>query len=143
MPRLKIAIIGSGSVGCFYGARLARCGHDVRFLMRRDLETVRRAGLTIQSCDGDFHWAAHAFGSPQEIGVVDLVICALKSTAITDAERLIRPCMGPKTGLLALMNGLGIEEHFANWFDRGQIYGGIAFVCINRGQPGVVHHMGY
>ncbi len=60
------AIIGAGSVGSFYGARLARCGHDVRFLMRRDLEAVRRNGLTIRSCEGDFHLDAQAFGDPAE-----------------------------------------------------------------------------
>ncbi len=140
---MQIAVIGAGSVGCLYGARLARCGHDVRFLMRRDLEAVRRNGLTIKSCDGDFHLAAKAYGDSAEIGVVDLVVCALKSTALDAAERLIRPCVGTQTRIVALMNGLGIEERFGEWFGRERIFGGIAFVCINRGEPGVVHHTGY
>lgn len=138
---MRIAVIGSGSVGCLYGARLARAGHDVRFLMRRDLHAVRRNGLTIHSCDGDFHLQAQAFGDSSEIGVVDLVICALKTTAIDEAEPLIRPCVGPNTRILALMNGLGIEEKLARWFDASRIFGGLAFVCINRGEPGVVHHI--
>lgn len=140
---MKIAIIGSGSVGCFYGARLARCGHDVLFLMRRDLEAVRRNGLTIHSCDGDFHIRAAAFGDSADIGHVDLVICALKATAIDSAEQLVRPCLGPQTRILALMNGLGIEDQFAQWFGRQRVFGGMAFVCINRGEPGVVHHLAY
>ncbi len=140
---MRIAVIGSGSVGCFYGARLVRCGHEVRFLMRRDLEAVRRGGLTIKSCEGDFHLHAAAFGDPADIGPVDLVICALKTTAIDDAERLIRPCLGPNTRILALMNGLGIEERFVEWFGPERVFGGMAFVCINRGEPGVVHHLGY
>jgi 2-dehydropantoate 2-reductase len=140
---MKIAIIGSGSVGCFYGARLARCGHDVRFLMRRDLEAVRRDGLTVRSRDGDFHIQAAAYGRPEEIGEVELVICALKATAMDAAERLVRPCVGRSTRILALMNGLGIEEQFARWFSPQQVFGGLAFVCINRGEPGVVHHMDY
>ncbi len=140
---MKIAVIGSGSVGCLYGARLARAGHDVRFLMRRDLEAVRRSGLTIHSCDGDFHLRVRAFGDPAEIGVVDLVICSLKTTAIDEAEPLIRPCVGPQTRILALMNGLGIEEKLARWFDPSRVFGGLAFVCINRGEPGVVHHTDY
>jgi 2-dehydropantoate 2-reductase len=140
---MKIAVVGSGSVGCFYGARLARCGHDVSFLMRRDLGAVRRDGLTIKSCEGDFHLAAKAFGDPAEIGEADLVVCALKATAIDAAESLIRPCVGPKTRVLALMNGLGIEERFVEWFGPDRIFGGMAFVCINRGEPGVVHHMAY
>ena len=59
---MKIAVIGSGSVGSFYGARLAQCGHDVTFLMRRDLQAVRERGLTIRSVDGDFHLDARACG---------------------------------------------------------------------------------
>ena len=142
-PAMKIAIIGSGSVGCLYGARLARGGHDVRFLMRRDLEAVRRNGLTIKSCDGDFHLRPAVFGKSEEIGPVDLVLCALKATAMDVAEQLVRPCVGPHTRIVALMNGLGIEEQFAGWFGPERIFGGLAFVCINRGEPGVVHHLAY
>ena len=140
---MKIAVIGAGAVGSFYGARLARCGHEVCFLMRRDLEAVRRNGLTITSCDGDFHLKAAAFGDPAEIGVVDLVICALKATAMNVAEQLIRPCVGPDTRIVVMINGLGIEERFGQWFGPERAVGGLAFVCINRGQPGVVHHMDY
>ena len=106
-------------------------------------EVAGKNGLTIKSCDGDFHLRAAAFGNPEEIGVVDLVICALKATAMDVAERLIRPCVGPQTRILALMNGLGIEEQFGQWFDRQRVLGGLAFVCINRGEPGVIHHMDY
>jgi 2-dehydropantoate 2-reductase len=140
---MKIAIIGAGAVGSFYGARLARAGNDVTFLMRRELDAVRRHGLTIKSCDGDFHLDAHAVADPADIGPVDLIVCALKTTSLDDAERLIRPCVGPDTRILALMNGLGVEERFAEWFSPRQVFGGLAFVCINRGEPGIVHHMGY
>jgi 2-dehydropantoate 2-reductase len=140
---MRIAIIGSGSVGCFYGARLARVGHDVHFLMRRDYEAVRDRGLQVNSCDGDFHIAAQAHRESDEIGEVDLVICALKATAMDVAEALIQPCVGKRTRILALMNGLGIEEQFAQWFGPERIFGGMAFVCINRGEPGIVHHLAY
>jgi 2-dehydropantoate 2-reductase len=139
-----IAVIGSGAVGCYYGARLARAGHDVRFLMRRDLEAVRRRGLEVHSCDGDFilHPVA-AFASPHEIGTVDRVICALKTTSLNDAQDLIAPCLGPETRIVALMNGLGIEQRLAGWFGAERVFGAMAFVCINRGEPGVVHHLKY
>lgn len=140
---MRIAIIGSGSVGSYYGARLARRGHDVRFLMRRDLHAVRRDGLFVRSPEGDFHVRAAAFARPEEIGPVDLVICALKATALDQAEGLIRPCVGPGTRILALINGLGIEERLARWFEPWRILGGLAFVCIHRGEPGVVVHEGY
>lgn len=141
---MKIAVIGSGAVGCYYGARLARCGHEVHFLMRRDLEAVQRGGLQVYSPEGDFHLEhVHAHGDPSEIGPADIVLCALKSTAMEVAEAMIRPCTGPQTRIVAMMNGLGIEERFAEWFAPQRIFGGMAFVCINRGEPGVVHHYGY
>ncbi|NLX13221.1 MAG: 2-dehydropantoate 2-reductase [Phycisphaerales bacterium] len=140
---MKIAVIGSGAVGCFYGARLARCGHDVHFLMRRDLEAVRRDGLRIESVDGDFHIAAQAHACSAEIGRADLVLCALKATALAEAEELIQPCLGPETRILAMINGLGIEERFAQWFGPERVFGGLAFVCCNRGEPGVVRHLDY
>jgi 2-dehydropantoate 2-reductase len=140
----SIAIIGSGAVGCYYGARLARAGHDVTFLMRRDLEAVRRTGLHIRSCDGDFTLRpVNAVATPEEIGAVDWVICSLKSTSLDAAEALIRPVAGPNTRIVALMNGFGVEPRFAAWFGAERVFGAMAFVCINRGEPGVVHHLKY
>ena len=141
---MKIAVIGSGAVGLLYGTRLARAGHDVRFLMRRDLEAVRARGLTVESCDGNFRLEkVQAFGDPREIGPVDLVICSLKTTSLDDAERLIRPCVGEKTEILCLMNGFNIEPRFGKWFGPERVLGGLAFVCSNRGEPGVLHHLDY
>ncbi len=139
-----VAVIGAGAVGCYYGALLARAGHAVRFLMRRDLEAVQTGGLEIRSPAGDFRLEpVAAFGTPEEIGPVDWVLCSLKATAIEQAQRLVAPCMAPNTRVLALMNGLGIEERFAGWFGGERVFGGMAFVCINRGDPGVIHHLVY
>lgn len=139
-----IAVIGSGAVGSFYGGLLARAGHHVRFLMRRDLEAVRANGLDIRSKDGDFFLPdPKVYGNPHEIGQVDWVICSLKATALDEAYDLIRPCVGDDTRIVAFMNGLGIEDRFAGWFDGDRVFGAMAFVCINRGQPGVVHHLDY
>ncbi|MFN0093326.1 MAG: 2-dehydropantoate 2-reductase [Dehalococcoidia bacterium] len=141
---VAIAVIGAGAVGCYYGGLLARAGHDVRFLMRRDLEAVRRAGLTIRSCNGDFSLpSVAAFATPEELGTVDWVICSLKSTQLEEAARLIRPCLGAKTRVLALMNGLDIEARLGAAIGRDRVFGGMAFVCINRGEPGVVNHLKY
>jgi len=139
-----IAIIGAGAVGGYYGALLASAGHDVRFLMRRDLEMVRERGLDIRSPLGDFVVEQpRVFASPEEIGPVDWVICSLKATALDDAHALVAPCVGPQTRIVALMNGLGVEEWFGGWFGAGRVFGGMAFVCINRGEPGVIHHLEY
>ena len=140
----SVAVIGSGAVGCYYGAMLARQGVDVRFLMRRDLEAVGKYGLRIRSHAGDFHLPrVDAFATPEEIGPVDWVICSLKSTALDEAEALVRPCVGARTRVVALMNGLGVEERFGEWFGRERVFGAMAFVCINRGEPGVIHHLQY
>ncbi|MEX2081045.1 MAG: 2-dehydropantoate 2-reductase [Dehalococcoidia bacterium] len=140
----SVAVIGAGAVGCYYGALLARTGHDVRFVMRRDLAAVRERGLDIRSVNGNFRIERPAaFGTASEVGEVDWVLCALKATAIDDARELVEPCIGPRTRVVALMNGLGIEERFAEWFGAARMFGGMAFVCINRGEPGVVHHLEY
>lgn len=140
----SIAVIGSGAVGGYYGALLARAGHDVRFLMRRDLEAVRASGLEVRSPRGDFLLKQpRVFANSDEIGPVEWVICSLKATALEEARALVAPCVGPETRILALMNGLGVEEQFGGWFGPARIFGGMAFVCINRGEPGVIRHLEY
>jgi 2-dehydropantoate 2-reductase len=141
---VTIAVIGAGAVGGYYGARLAQAGHDVRFLLRRDLEAVRTNGLRVYSRDGDFHLPSITAASrPEELGTVDWVICSLKATALEQARELVEPCLREDTRILALMNGLGVEARFAEWFGAQRVFGGMAFVCINRGEPGVIHHLDY
>lgn len=140
----RVAVIGSGAVGCYYGARLAEAGHEVHFLMRRDYDAVVARGLQVISKDGDLYLdRPNVARAASEIGVVDWVVCALKATAIEEARALVAPCIGPTTRILVLMNGLGLEERFAAWFGAVRVFGGLAFTCINRGEPGVVHHIDY
>ena len=144
MEAQRVAVIGAGAVGTYYGARLAQAGHDVHFLMRRDYEAVRAEGLRCTSPMGDFALEAPSIArTAAEIGPADWVICALKSTSIGEAEALVGPCLGPHTRILLLMNGLGLEERFAEWFGRERVFGGMAFTCVNRGRPGSVHHLAY
>lgn len=141
--RKTIAVIGSGAVGSYYGGRLAESGQDVRFLLRRDYHAVSVAGFNITSPDGDFSLPHPSiFKTSEEIGIVDWIICALKATSLHDAHKLLQPCVGPATRILLLMNGLGLEDHFAGWFGDEKIFGGLAFTCINRGKPGYIHHLG-
>lgn len=144
MPPLNtIAVVGSGSVGCYYGARLA-LKNDVAFLMRRDLAAVREKGLTIHSVAGDFHLdEVKAFATTAEIGPVDLVIIALKTTANNILPGLIGPLLKAGTILLTLQNGLGNEEFLHAAFPGHPVLGGLCFVCINRGEPGVIHHLAH
>ena len=140
----SIAVIGAGAIGSYYGARLAQAGHDVRFLMRHDYHAVRAGGLKVTSPDGDFALDNLRIAlKSQEIGPVDWVLCSLKATSMEDALELVRPCVTANTRILVLMNGLGLEERFAEWFGSERIFGGMAFTCINRGEPGYVHHLAY
>src|SRR5690606_23325871 len=101
-----IGVVGAGAVGSYYGALLARAGHEVRFLLRRDYDAVAARGLSIESPRGDFHLQhVSCFREPEQIGECDWVFCGLKATALRDAERLCAPCMGSDTRLLAIING--------------------------------------
>ncbi len=141
-PR-RIAIVGSGSVGAYYGARLARVA-EVSFLMRRDLAAVRERGLEVRSVAGDFHLApVSAFATTEEIGAVDLVVIAIKTTSNADLPDLLPPLLKPGTVLLTLQNGLGNEAYLESQFPGHGILGGLCFVCINRGAPGVIHHLAH
>ncbi len=141
---MKIAIVGSGAVGSYYGARLLQSGNDVRFLMRSDLETVRKHGLQIISPDGDVLLRdVPAFGSTEEIGEVDLVVIALKTTANHVLPTLISPLLGSKTVLLTLQNGLGNEEFLSRHFGVERILSGLCFVCLTRTAPGKIEHYGH
>ena len=140
----SVAVIGAGAVGSYYGARLAQAGHDVRFLLRRDYEAVAERGLRVESHHGDFVLERPTIArDPAEIGPVDWVLCGLKATSLDDAPALIRPCLSPDTRVLAIMNGLGIEEALAESLGTEHIFGGLGFTCLNRGEPGTVHHYGY
>jgi 2-dehydropantoate 2-reductase len=138
---MKVGVVGCGAVGSFYGAKLARAGAEVHFLLRSDYETVRREGVFIRSVQGDFRVHPHAARSPHEIGPCDLVLVALKATANDQFARLLPPLVGPATAVLTLQNGLGNEELLGRLFAPGQILGGLCFVCLNRLQPGLIHHI--
>jgi 2-dehydropantoate 2-reductase len=139
----SIAIIGAGAVGGYYGARLIQHGHTVYLHMRSDAAAVRKSGLQIKSCDGDFilgPTSVHAFEHPRQMPKVDLVIVTLKTTANSEFAELIAPILKENTAIFTLQNGLGNEERLAHLFGSSRILGGVAFVCINRIAPGVISH---
>ncbi len=138
----RIAVVGAGAVGCYYGGVLAEGGNDVHFLMRSDLAAVKAQGLTIFTKGREVRLPrVQAAGTTAEIGPVDLVLIAVKTTANAELERLLPPLIGPGTVLLTLQNGLGNEEFLAARWGRERVLGALCFVCINRTEPGVIRHI--
>ncbi len=137
---MKIGVVGCGALGSFYGARLLRAGTDVWFLLRSDYPRVREHGLRIQSVDGDFEVRPQCARQPAEIGVCDVVLIGLKTTANPEFPRLIPPLTGPQTLVVTLQNGLGNEEALAALLGPDNILGALCFVCLNRVEPGLILH---
>ncbi|MGI8905704.1 MAG: 2-dehydropantoate 2-reductase [Candidatus Sumerlaeaceae bacterium] len=141
----RIGVIGAGALGAFYGARLARAGHDVHFLMRRDYEAVSSNGLHVKSFEGDFVLHPPVYDAAEKLGRCDLLLIGLKSGDNAALPALLEPTADAKTLVLTLQNGLGNEERIAEVLGgenaSGRVLGGIAFLCSNRIAPGVIHHI--
>ncbi len=146
LPGYRIAVVGSGAVGGFYGAKLAYYGRNVHFLVRSEAEraALRRFGWQVKSRKEAFRVAkVQAYASTAEIGPVDLVLIALKATTNDALPALLPPLIGPNTLLLTLQNGLGNEEFLAERYGAQRVLGGLCFVCLNKIAPGVIEHQGY
>ena len=137
----SVAIVGSGAVGLYYGARLAAAGEDVRFLLRSDFAAISRDGLKVASVHGDLDLPqVKAYRSAADIGPVDLVIVAWKTTSNDQLAAVLPPLLHANTQVLTLQNGLGNCESLAAIVGPGRVLGGLCFVCINRSAPGQVVH---
>ncbi len=140
---MKIAVVGCGALGSYYGARLCRAGHEVHFLLRSDYDAVRQKGVTVRSAGDDFHVQPICARDPREIGPAELVLIALKTTANFALPRLLPPLAGPETAVLTLQNGLGNEVAIAALVGAEKTLGGLCFVCLNRIAPGEILHVAH
>ena len=140
---MKIGVVGSGALGCYYGARLCRAGLDVHMLLRSDYEVIRDKGLHIDSVKEELLVHPHAHTASEDIGVCDLVIVGLKTTANDCFAELVTPLLDGDTAILCLQNGLGNCEKLAKLFGPERVIGGLCFVCLNRIEPGVVRHIAF
>jgi 2-dehydropantoate 2-reductase len=138
LPNFRIAIVGSGAIGCYYGGKLASFGRDVHFLMRGDTSAVRKSGLRIRAKTENIHVTKlNVHQTTAEVGPCDLVIVALKTTSNFDLPALLPPLLHERTMLLTLQNGLGNEEFLAAHFGAERVLGGLCFICLNRIAPGL------
>ncbi len=144
MNDLTYAILGSGALGGLYGARLARAGAEVHFLLRSDYEHVRAHGLRIDSKDGDFHLPnVNAYANVEDMPRCEVVIVALKTTMNHLLPQLLPPVVKQGGIVLTLQNGLGVEAQAAEAAPGAEVLGGLCFLCSNKVGPGHIHHLDY
>jgi len=104
---VKVAVVGAGAIGAYVGAALDRGGADVHLIARgKHLEAMRGDGVTVHSPRGDFHAHPHATDDPAEVGPADIVFLGLKAYSYASAGPLLRPLLGPDTGVVAAQNGI-------------------------------------
>ena len=138
---MKIAIIGAGAVGAWYGARLALAGHDTHFVLRSDYDAVTRDGYLLRTAAGEERlFPVNTHRASATVGVCDLVVIALKATANDQFAALLSPLVGPNITVLTLQNGMGNTEKLAALFGMEKVMAGLCFVCLNRTAPGVIEN---
>jgi 2-dehydropantoate 2-reductase len=141
----RVAVIGSGSVGLYYGGMLAAHGVDVHFLLRSGFDEASQRGISIFSVNGEDVYLERPkiFRDVREIGPCDVVIVALKTTSNSALGTLVPPLVHERTILLTLQNGLGNEELLAALFGAERVLGGLCFVCLIRRTAASVDHFGH
>jgi len=138
----RYAILGTGALGGFYGARLQQAGVEVHFLVRGDYEVVRARGLQVDSVEGDFALpVVRAYRDTAEMPPCDVVAIALKATHNAALAQLLPPLLKPGGTVLLLQNGWGIEPELARLAPAQTILGGSCFICSNRVGPGRIAHL--
>jgi len=141
---MKFAILGSGAVGGYYGARLARAGHDVTFIARgAHLAAIRERGLQIKSAAlGDFVARGRAEEDTSTVGPVDVVLVAVKSYDNPTALPLIPPMLGDSTVVLTVQNGVDSASEVAAVVSEGRTLGGTTYIATALEAPGLIVQTG-
>jgi 2-dehydropantoate 2-reductase len=141
---MKFAIFGSGAVGGYYGAKLARAGHDVTFIARgAHLAAMRARGLEIRSpMLGDFTVPARVEEDPGKVGPVDVVIVAVKAYDNASALPRIVPMIGADTTILPLQNGVDSANELAGQFGEAPVVGGVTYIATALVAPGLIEQTG-
>ena len=137
---MRIAVVGVGGTGGYFGGLLARAGEDVTFIARgTTLAALRANGLTVESrVEGTFTVPVQATDDPMTVGPVDLVLFCVKSYDTTTAAGQIRPLVGPETVILSVQNGVDNEERIAEVVGPAPVIGGVAGVSAHSAAPGVI-----
>ncbi|MDY6806725.1 MAG: putative 2-dehydropantoate 2-reductase [Cyanobacteriota bacterium] len=138
------AIIGTGAIGGFYGAKLQKAGHKVSFLLRSDYHHVAEKGLTVESVDGDITLPeVDAYNDVKKMPDCDVIVVALKATQNHFLPELLPPLINNNNLVLLLQNGINIEPEIAKLIGDNTLIGGLCFVCSNKVGPGHIRHIDY
>ena len=141
---MKIGIIGTGAVGGYYGALLARSGLDVNFLLRSDFDHVKQNGLLVESKNGNFELKrVECYSNPREMPACDIVIVALKTIHNHQLTDILPQVSKPESIVLLLQNGLGVEKEITDIVPQATVMGGLCFLCSNKVGPGHIRHLDY
>jgi 2-dehydropantoate 2-reductase len=140
---MKIAVMGTGGVGGYYGAMLAKQGHDVTFVARgAHLKAIQENGLQVKSIFGDFHLKpAKATDNPAQIGPVNLILICTKTYDTDDAVQKIKPIVGKETTVLSLQNGVDAIERIGKVVGVDHVVAGATWISSAVEAPGVVKHV--
>jgi 2-dehydropantoate 2-reductase len=139
---VRIAVIGAGGVGGYFGGRLQNAGADVVFVARgAHLAALRERGLRIQSPKGDLHLPqVTATDDPKTLGTVDLVLLTVKMYDLEAAASGLGPLLGRKTVVITLQNGVEAVDIVARHVGREHVAGGVAYVAAVISEPGTIRH---
>lgn len=140
---MRIAIMGSGGLGGYFGARLALGGADVHFIARgRHLQAMRSEGLRIAGPEPLHVQKVQATDQPAEVGVVDFVLLAVKLWDTEQAIAQMRTMVGPDTTVISFQNGVLKDDYLRAAFDARQVMGGVGYVATTIESPGVIRQTG-
>jgi 2-dehydropantoate 2-reductase len=141
---MRIAVFGAGSVGGYFGGRLALAGEDVVFIARgTHLQAMRAQGLRVESSKGDFTVpSVQATDEPAQVGPVEVVLVAVKAWQVPEAAQAIRPMLAPETCVVPLQNGLEAPAQVAAAVGPQHVLGGTCVISSTIAAPGCIRHLG-
>ncbi len=141
---MSYGIIGTGAIGGYYGAMLAKAGNEVHFLFHKDYEYVKQHGLQVDSCNGDFHLHdVRAYAHTSDMPQCDVVLVCLKTVNNHLLPSLLPPLLHPETVVVLIQNGIGVEADVQKMFPEVHLAAGLAFICSAKTEPGRVSHQCY
>ncbi|MFV9503697.1 MAG: 2-dehydropantoate 2-reductase [Oscillochloridaceae bacterium umkhey_bin13] len=141
---MRIAVVGVGGVGGYFGGRLAQAGHEVYLIARgANLAAIQAEGLRIESPAGDvlIH-PAGATAVPAEVGPVDYVLVGVKTWQLAEAAQQLRPLLGPHTAVVPLLNGVEAGETLATILGSQHVLAGLCRIIAELAAPGLIRHHG-